>query len=136
VSGGRPSLYNDTLADEICQRVVSRPLHQVAKDDDMPSEDAIYTWLGKHKEFAEKYARARQLRAFRRAESVDAVVEDMRAGRIGHNEARVAIDAIKWQTGKENPKAFGDRLELAGDANAPLTVQIVRKSDANDSTPR
>lgn len=123
---GRPSLYNEAVADEICARVVSRPLHQVAQDEDMPAEATIYAWLGKHAAFAEKYARARALRAFRRYESVDKVIEDLRAGLIDHNTARVQIDAIKWQTGKENPKAFGDRLELAGDAQAPLTVQVVR----------
>lgn len=123
---GRPSLYNETLADEICSRVITRPLHQVCKDDDMPSEDAVYSWLGKHADFAEKYARARHLRSFRRYEQVDQIGEDMRAGLIDAQQARVLIDAIKWQTGKENPKVFGDKLELAGNKDAPLTVNVVK----------
>ena len=133
---GAHSTYTQELADEICARVVMRPLHQVSKDEDMPCEDTIYTWLGKHKEFAEKYARARQLRAFRRAESVDQIADDLRAGSIDHNQARVLIDAIKWQTGREHPKAFGDRLELAGDKDAPLTVQVVRLGNGDDPAAR
>lgn len=119
-------MFTQELADEICARVVMRPLHQVAKDEDMPCEDTIYTWLGKHADFAENYARARQLRSYRRYESVDKVTEELRAGLIDSNQARVLIDAIKWQTGKENPKVFGDKLELAGSKDSPLTVQVVR----------
>lgn len=98
----------------------------------MPCEDTIYTWLGKYADFAENYARARQLRAYRRYESVDKVTDDLRAGLIDSNQARVLIDAIKWQTGKENPKVFGDKLELSGDPKAPLTVQVVRMGEESE----
>lgn len=123
---GRPSSYTPEVGTEICSRVLMRPLHQVAKDEDMPHEGTIYAWLGRHEDFAENYARARQLRAYRRAEEVDQIKEKLEAGTIDANQARVLIDAVKWQTGKENPKVFGDKLELSGNKDAPLTVQVVR----------
>lgn len=128
---GRPTLYTLELGNEICARVITRSLHAVCKDDDLPRESTIYEWLGKHKEFAENYARARQLRAYRRAEDVDKIMEDLRNHVIDHNQARIMLDAIKWQTGKENPKNFGDRLELAGDKSNPLTVQVIQLTEAN-----
>lgn len=128
---GRPTLYTLELGNEICARVITRSLHAVCKDDDLPQESTIYEWLGKHKEFAENYARARQLRAYRRAEDVDKIMEDLRNHVIDHNQARIMLDAIKWQTGKENPKNFGDRLELAGDKSSPLTVQVIQLTEAN-----
>lgn len=131
---GRPSLYTQELGDEICARVITRSLHAVCQDDDLPHEATIYEWLGKHKEFAENYARARQLRAYRRAEDVDKIMDDLRNHQIDHNQARIMLDAIKWQTGKENPKNFGDRLELAGDKSNPLTVNVVRFSDKTDES--
>lgn len=118
--GGRPTDYTPELADTICERVIMRPLHKVCDDADMPSESTVYAWLAKHAEFSEKYARARAIRAFRRAEQVDQVREDMRSGVIDAQVARVEIDAIKWQTGKENPRVFGERLALAGDEQTPL----------------
>lgn len=131
---GRPSLYSDELADVICERVLTRPLHQVCKDDDMPHEHTIYGWIAKHPDFLEKYTRARQFRAYSRAESIDQIADDVRRGILDAQQARVLIDAIKWQSGKENPKVFGDKLELSGNKDAPLTVQVVRLSDIPPAT--
>lgn len=125
--GGRPTDYSPELAELICERVIMRPLHKVCDDADMPSESTAYAWLAKHSEFSEKYARARAIRAFRRAEQVDQVREDMRSGLIDAQVARVEIDAIKWQTGKENPKAFGDRTTLAGDPEAPVQFAVMER---------
>jgi hypothetical protein len=69
------------------------------------------------------YARAREIRADARFERVDQVIEDMRAGVVDAQQARVEIDAIKWQAAKEAPSRYGDRLEVAGDPAAPL-VQV------------
>lgn len=123
---GRPTIYSEELALEICERVIMSPLHQVCKADDMPAESTVYNWLAKYDSFMDKYTRARKLRSFRRYESIDEIIAEMKAGDIDHNKARVMIDAIKWQTGKENPKIFGDKLELSGNNEAPLTVQVVR----------
>jgi hypothetical protein len=134
---GRPSDYTPEIADTICERVVMRPLHQVAKDDDMPSETAIYSWLGKHPDFATKYARAKEIRAHRRAEQVDQIMEDLKAGRVDHQQARVMLDAIKWQTGKEAPRVFGDKVQHEGTgAGGAILIQAVTnvpQADDGDS---
>lgn len=124
---GRPTTYTDAIGDEICARVVMRPLHQVAADEDMPAEGVIYGWLGRNPDFADKYARARGTRALRRAESVDQVMTDMRLGVIDHQQARVLLDAIKWQAGKELPKVFGDRVqqEVSGPDGGPVSTESV-----------
>lgn len=110
---GRPSLYSDELATEICTRCVMDSLHKVAQSEDMPAESTIYLWLVEHGEFSEKYARAREARAFRRAESVDGIMEAVREGRLDPTAGRLLLDAIKWQTAKENSKAFGDKVQHA-----------------------
>lgn len=117
--GGRPSDYTPELAETICERVLMRPLRQVCMDADMPGESAVYVWLGKHPEFAEKYARARSLRAFRRVEDMDELAGEIKSGAVDPQTGRVLMDAIKWQAGRENPK-FGERTTLAGDPEAPL----------------
>lgn len=125
-------MYTDQLADEICERVIMRPLHQVAQDDDMPSEAAIYSWLGKHADFAAKYARAKEIRAHRRAEQVDAIMDDLKAGKVDHQQARVMLDAIKWQTGKEAPKVFGDKVQHEGKIGLSLE-QLVQGSMTDEA---
>ena len=123
---GRPTDYNDHLAEEICNRVIMRPIHQVAKDSDMPSESAIYLWLQKYPAFMERYTRAREIRAFRRAESADQVTEDMRAGLIDAAQARVEFDKIRWQAGRENSRVFSEKnqVEHSGHINTMSEEQI------------
>ena len=123
---GRPTSYTDTIAEIICERVLTRSLHAVSKDEDLPDEKTIYNWLRDQPTFFQNYARAREIRAYRRAESVDGVIDDCRKGVIDPATARVQLDAIKWQTGKENPKAFGERIEheLSGSVNQQTDAQL------------
>ncbi len=123
---GRVSTYSEEVAEEICRRAIMESMHKVCAAEDMPSEGTVYGWMVKHPEFAEKYARAREARAFRRYESADEVTEGVKSGLIDPAAARVLLDAIKWQTSKEAPKTFGDKLELSGNKEAPLTVNITR----------
>lgn len=119
----RPSLYTPELADVICQRVVMKSLNAVCKAEDMPAASTVYAWLIEHKEFSDKYGRAREARAYRRAEGVDALMAKVRKGVIEPNAGRLLFDGIKWQAGKENSRAFGDRVTHAGDAAAPIPVE-------------
>lgn len=126
----RPSIYTPELADSLCERVAYRPLNSVCKDDDMPSRETVYGWLHKKPEFLDKYTRARKIRAYARAESLDDVCDDMRAGLIDAAMARVEMDRIKWQAGKENSPVFGDRQVIAGDPEAPLVNATEEQLDA------
>lgn len=110
------------LADEIAKRCVMKSLNAVCKADDMPAASTVYAWLIEHKEFSDKYARAREARAFRRAESVDGLMAKVRRGAIEPQAGRLLLDAIKWQTGKEHGRVFGDRVTHTGDAAAPLQM--------------
>lgn len=42
------------------------------------------------------------------------------------NSRRVRVDARKWYLSKLAPKRYGDRLELAGDKEAPLHISFRR----------
>ena len=71
-------------------------------------------------ELSDQYARARERRADARAERIDEITDEVKLGTLGANEARVIIDAEKWQAGKENSKRYGDKLDLSGDFNVRL----------------
>lgn len=120
---GRPSEYTVEMADRICAAIASGGnLNQIASKDGVPSREAIYTWLREKSEFSDKYARAREDRADWRSDRIDDIVRRMIDGEIDANVARVAIDAEKWQAGKEKPKGYGDKITVGGDAESPLAV--------------
>lgn len=123
---GRPSLYTPEIGAAICERVLIRPLRAVCQDEDMPAEGTVYGWFSAHPEFAEAYARARKLRAFRRVEDIDEIVEQVKSGVIDPAAARVAIDAIKWQASKEEPRVFGEKIEATHEVGESIT-KIVRE---------
>lgn len=130
---GAPSTFTPELGEAVCALIASGwSVRKVARTPGMPTERTIFRWLAAQDEprqdgalgpfatFRDQYIRAREVRADARFERIDAVIHDMRCGRIDHNKARVEIDAIKWQTGKEAPKRYGEAVTLRGDADNPL----------------
>jgi hypothetical protein len=60
----------------------------------------------------------------------------MLEGRIDYNQARVAIDALKWQSAKLAPKKFGDvhRMEVKHEASYLDALKEVSKVVEGEET--
>lgn len=122
--------YSEELAEKVCEYIaLGYSVQKVSKQEGMPAPSTIFSWLSKHESFVEKYARARKERTNARFERIDQVVQDLRDGTIDHKVARVELDAIKWQLGKEAPAKYGDRMIHAGDPEAPLNPDGLKQSD-------
>lgn len=105
----------------------------------MPSRDAVHTWLDTKPGFADKYVRARLLQADKYAEEIIAIADDGTRDKtvdaegneiVDHDHiqrSKLRVDARKWAASKLAPKKYGDKLELAGDASSPLTVNVITK---------
>lgn len=145
---GRPSSYTEELAVEICVRLVGgESLKRICDSEHMPSMHSVFRWLGdeKYSLFRENYARAR-------AQQAEAIFDEMldisddstndymkKMREDGSTEdvlntehiqrAKLRIDTRKWTLAKMLPKKYGERLELAGDKDAPLSVNIIRLAD-------
>lgn len=126
--GGRPSGYNQEIAAKICERLATgKSLRTVCLDPDMPAMGTVFVWMGKHPEFKEQYAHAKE-------ESADALAEEMfdisddgsndwmeahkKNGEIDvvldkeHvNRSRLRVDTRKWYLSKIKPKKYGERIE-------------------------
>ncbi|MBN9219546.1 MAG: hypothetical protein J0I79_16495 [Mesorhizobium sp.] len=116
--------FDKTVADTICDLVAEgQNLHVIGKLDGYPPRWRIYEWLKEDEAFANNYARAREDRADWRSARIDSIVSKLLSAEIDPSAARVAIEAEKWQAGKEKPKVYGDKTTLAGDADNPVQVQ-------------
>jgi hypothetical protein len=63
------------------------------------------------------YTKARKARADSRSDEIDEIIRRALLSRadanyVEPNAARVAIDALRWQMGKENAKRYGDKLQV------------------------
>lgn len=141
---GRPTIRTPEIVDQILERVTAgEPLAQVLRSEGMPKPSTFYLWLEKDEDLSGRFARAREFGAdaiavealriadtpiegVRRKETEDGVevtTEDMLGHRRLQVETRLKLLA-KW-----DPKRYGEKLELAGDAKAPLTVHVVKLTD-------
>jgi len=129
---GRPTIYTDNLADEICDRIAAgESLRTICDDDTMPNRRTVMRWLDANPVFATKHARARKLQADVMDEKILAVAD------ASTNETaqadRVKIAAYQWRAARLDPKKYGDRTILAGDPEAPIeTRQSVDLSTLSD----
>ncbi|NDF51355.1 MAG: terminase [Betaproteobacteria bacterium] len=135
---GRPSKYTEELAAEIAQRLSDgEPLRQICRDAHMPHWTNIYEWMARDQDLSVRIARAREAGYDKMAEEcleiadtpnfgekrtehedgVSVTTEDMLGHRKLQIETRLKLLA-KW-----NPKKYGDRVTMAGDAENPLQVK-------------
>ena len=123
VIGGGPSIRSEENAVTICARIASgESLRSIGRDPTMPSVDAIKVWLRDDLGFQAQYAKARADQAEHYAQEIIEIADDLSDDPASR---RIRIDARKWVACKLLPRKYGDRLQLAGDADAPLQVRVL-----------
>ena len=105
----------------------------------MPSAGTVCRWLADSLTFQQQYARAREAQADTLFDEIldiaddgrnDTTVDDEGNKRTDHDviaRSRLRVDARKWMAGKLRPKKYGDRLELAGDPDAPVKIETIKR---------
>lgn len=128
---GRPTLYTDELAAEICIRIAcGESLAAICRSKGMPAYRTVMRWIADDEAFRHNYARAREEQGNAHADEVTDIGHLVRRGRIDPQAARVAIDALKWSAGKRLPKKYGDRVAIGGDRNMdPIAVDLSSLTD-------
>lgn len=144
---GRPSLYSVELANEICKRLADgKTLIEICKDEGMPCTTSVYEWREKHKDFADKYTRAREAQAEHFADEIIQISDDGKndtyLDKDGNvktdydviNRSRLRVDARKWHAAKTYPKKYGEfsKSEISGPEGSPLGVQIYIPDNGRD----
>jgi hypothetical protein len=142
---GRPTLYTDELALEICSTIAEsdRGLDDLcAERDDFPGARTVRTWIVEREDFRQKYACAKDLQADFIAHQTLPLADNCRKGikrKILPNgdiedtegdmveRTRLQIDARKWLAGKLAPKKYGDKIEqtIQNPDGTPLALNIM-----------
>lgn len=133
----RPRDYTPEMALIICDRLSDgESLRSICRDEAMPQKITVLRWLAAIPEFQTQYAHAREAQADALADEITEIADDgardyvkTEDGRevVDHDHiarARLRVDARKWIASKLKPKKYGEKLELGGDQNAPVRLQI------------
>lgn len=120
---GRPTDFNPDIGQEICEHIANgKSLASYCEQEDKPHFSTVYRWLEKWEDFRDEFARARETQAHHDADKLNRIQELLQAGMIQPDVARVVTDAMKWTASRRAPKAYGDKVQLSNDTNAPLII--------------
>lgn len=129
--------FNQVAADAVCALLEEgKSLRAACKELELtPSH--ILQWSKDNKDFAEQYARAREVGYKLLADEIIDIADekevqvrydgedttlDLSPTAIARN--RLRVDTRKWMLSKMLPKIYGDKLELSGDKENPLQFSM------------
>ena len=143
---GRPTVYSEAIAQEICERLASgEGLKRICRDDHMPGEVSVRRWaLDPLHPFSALYARAREVQLWGYVDEIVEISDDSRNDYIARlnksgesasvlntenvQRSRLRSDNRKWILSKLLPKTFGDRIatEMTGKDGGPIQMENER----------
>lgn len=133
---GRHSLYNDSLAEEICTRLAAgETLRAICQSEHIPAHSTVLGWVNDLPSFADRYARARQMGLDVIAEEIIEIADESSSDTVSSERgdmpnsewiarSRLRVDVRKWLLSKLRPDKYGDRstLDLNGKVDLTMTV--------------
>ncbi len=131
-TNGRPTLFTETLAASICQRIADgETIRAICGSAAMPGTTTVFRWLasGERKGFREQYEAAVQIRLETLGDALielaDAPIERNAAGAIDGAAVqmrRLQIETRRWILSKLLPRKYGDRMGLDHQGGVSLVV--------------
>lgn len=145
-AGRPPYPWPPELEAQICAALAEgSSLRTICALESMPSAPTIFKHLAESKEFAEQYARAREMQMEAMAEEILQIADDglndtyeteegeQRTNQDVIQRSRLRVDTRKWLMSKMAPKKYGDKIqtEVSGPNGGPMQVQdITELTDA------
>lgn len=123
-----PEPITSDKLNQVIERIAYEKMSVASACDGVCEARTFFRHLATDDDLEQQYVRARAVRADARFESIDGVLGHLLAGKIDANAARVMVDTIKWQCGKEKPKRYGVEyraVELSGPEGGPIETRNV-----------
>ena len=126
---GRPSVYSDEVANEICVRLgLGESLRKICLDDHIPSLATVMNWLSRKPDFLEQYTRAREIQAETQFDQLIDIVDQPPelSYVVGKNGEQIEVkfdstyvawmklrvDTRKWTAARMAPKKYGEQKQV------------------------
>lgn len=117
--------YTEELGERIADLLTEgNSLRQIEALEDMPSKSTMLRWLKKYEDFDTKCARARRIQGELAADEHKDVIDEVRAGTLTPEIARVVLSGLEWRAKKLEPKKYGDKIETKNEHVHTLASMI------------
>ena len=126
----RKSGYTPELGDRIIALMSEgKSLRDIAKEPGMPDAAQLCRWADKaelsDQEFPQRYARARIFGCHAQFEQIREIEDQVLAEEFSDPQnARIALDSIKWRLSKMLPGVYGERTHI--EHSGSLKVETVK----------
>ena len=135
---GRPTVYTEAIAVEICDRLAKgESLRRICEDDHLPIEGAVRMWVVMDREgFYTRYMQAREAQALKWSEEITEIIDESSndiltnpdgttmQNNVGVARARLRMDGRLHLMRMVVPRIFGDKgAKIEGSG---VTVNIRR----------
>ena len=134
------TLKSQEMLERICDGIIAgKSLRQICEPEGMPAPSTVCLWLSQDEDFAERYARAKEIQMENLAEEIIEIAEDGTNDYVAIHDpdnpgyrlngehvqrSRLRIDTRKWLMSKLAPKKYGDKVAVQADVDASLTVTV------------
>lgn len=133
---GRPTKYNQDIADAICERIIEgESLRQICKAENMPNCSTVFRWMVSNDEFCKQYEKAKVEQAEMLADEIISIADEEQTVVKTHDGGttevtfdsvavarnRLRVDARKWVASKLKPKKYGDKIDHEVKGNINIT---------------
>lgn len=138
---GKPSKYTPEIARQMCEMLAEGiPLREICRQEGFPEWRTVYDWMYRDDAAGEAgvglsaaIAKAREVGQEAIAEQIWLDMNTPPERILSEGGNRVDSGFVQWQKAraeiglkllaKWNPKRYGDRVALAGDASSPIKVE-------------
>lgn len=127
----RSSSFTQEVADEICERLAGgESLVDICGPDrapHLPHRQTVYVWLAERPDFQRAYRRARDIQADLLFDEIVKIADARDADAVGPRTARrdsLRVNARRWVASKLAPHRYGDRADLAAEAEEDPAARI------------
>jgi len=128
-----PKLRDEALATYIFEQMIDegKTVKRICEDIKQ-KRSTISRWL--RRDHTEEYDNAIMERGQYLADKAEEVLDELtlsgdKADNAKVQAVRLKIDTLKWFASKLAPRRFGEKLQLQGNAEEPVTIQIIKYSD-------
>jgi hypothetical protein len=106
----RPVDYTPELGQQICDLVAEgNDVATICRMPGMPTDRAVRKWAREHEEFGVALEAAREHRANVLFDSLSELTEDIRSGKVPHNQGRATFDVLRFRIQQDGRRRYGER---------------------------
>jgi hypothetical protein len=107
---GRPTLRTPEVEEDILVGLMSgMSLVKICQLEGMPERTTVCKWMANDEDFSTKCARAREFQGELSDDKLIDIVEQVEAGTLAPDQARVMASILQWRASKLKPKVYGDK---------------------------